>query len=127
MALLPSLIGRVKEMSVRPVAAEAFWTMTSMLISASAMTSKILAALPIWSGTPTMVIFASPRSEATPVIMACSISLPFFMSVWPVTQVPGLSSNELRTCTGMFSRRAYSTQRRCSTFEPQAAISIISS
>ncbi len=68
--------GRVKEMSVRPVAAaETFCTIMSMLISASATARKIAAALPGMSGTPTTVIFASLRSCATPEMMGCSNGL----------------------------------------------------
>ena len=44
-----------------------------------------------------------------------------------MTQVPSRRLNEERTCTGMPYRRAYSTQRRCSTLVPLAAISSISS
>ena len=45
----------------------------------------------------------------------------------PLTQVPVRWLNEDLTWIGMPYRRAYSTQRSCSTFVPQAAISIISS
>src|SRR5262245_43017201 len=73
-AVGPSSLGSVKEMSVRPVdAADTFWTIMSMLISASATIRKIAAASPGLSGTPTTVIFASLRSCATPAMIACSI------------------------------------------------------
>ena len=48
-------------------------------------------------------------------------------SIEPVTMVPGLVEYDERTWIGMPDRRAYSTQRRCSTFAPQAASSSISS
>ena len=112
-------------MSVRPVStADTFCTIMSMLISVPATASKIRAASPTRSGTPTMVILASPRSCATPEMIACSIWLPSSSSS---TQVPSLSENDDRTCTLTFSRLAYSTHRRCRIFAPQAAISSISS
>ena len=77
MAAWPSSRGSVNEMSVRPVAAaEMFCTIMSMLMPASAMARKIRAASPTLSGTPTTVIFASPRSCATPEMIACSIASP---------------------------------------------------
>ena len=77
MAVWPSSRGSVNEMSVRPVAAaETFCTTMSMLTSAAASASKIRAASPTLSGTPTTVILASLRSWATPAMMACSISSP---------------------------------------------------
>ena len=75
-ATWPSVLGRVNEMSVRPVAtALTFCTIMSMLISASATAWKIRAASPILSGTPTTVILASLRSCAMPEMIACSIGL----------------------------------------------------
>ena len=44
-----------------------------------------------------------------------------------VTMVPSFAEKELRTWMGMSKRRAYSTLRRCSTLEPDAASSSISS
>ena len=44
-----------------------------------------------------------------------------------LTQVPVRLLNEDRTCMGTSYRRAYSTQRNCRTFAPDAAISSISS
>ena len=96
----------------------------SMLLSALATVSKILAAMPGSSGTPTIVIFASLRSCATPVIITCSTVR---SSIDPVTSVPELCEYEERTRIGSPDRRAYSTLRRCSTFAPQAASSNISS
>ena len=124
----PSVAGSVNEMSVRPVAAaETFCTIMSMLIPASAITRKILAASPTTSGTPATVIFASLRSCATPEMIACSTSGSSFGSrAVLVTQVPSRLLNEDRTWIGMPYRRAYSTQRSCSTLEPQAASSSIS-
>ena len=43
------------------------------------------------------------------------------------TRVPAPSSNELRQCIRTSWFRAYSTERSCSTFAPDAAISSISS
>ncbi len=112
-------------MSVREVStADTFCTIMSMLISVSATAVKIRAASPTRSGTPTMVILASLRSWATPEMIACSIALPSSSSC---TQVPSRSENDERTWTRTFSRRAYSTQRRCRILAPQAAISSISS
>ena len=76
-AVWASAVGSVNEMSVRPVAAaETFWTIMSMLISASASVLKMKAASPTLSGTPTTVILASLRSCATPEMIGCSISVP---------------------------------------------------
>ena len=91
------------------------------------MAWKIAAAAPTWSGTPMMVIFASLRSWATPVMMASSMLFPFLTSSWGLSQVPGLSLKDERTWTFTFSRRAYSTQRRWRILAPDAASSIISS
>ena len=125
MAADPSVFGRVKEMSVIELAtADSFCTIMSMLMSVAATASKIRAASPTRSGTPTIVILASLRSCATPEMIADSIALPSSSSV---TQVPSRSENDERTCTRTFSRRAYSTQRRCRILAPQAAISSISS
>ena len=100
----PSSRGSVKEMSVRPVAAaDTFCTIMSMLIEASAIARKIRAASPTLSGTPTTVIFASPRSCATPEMIACSIASPSVLAcsvpggIASVTQVPSLLLNEDRT------------------------------
>ena len=124
-AVGPSVLGSVNEMSVRPVpSVDTFCTIMSILLSAPATVSKILAATPGSSGTPTIVIFASLRSCATPVIIACSTGR---SSIDPVTIVPGLVEYDERTRIGSPDRRAYSTLRRCSTFAPQAASSSISS
>ena len=105
-------------MSVRPVSvADTFWTIMSMLISASAQVWKISAALPGWSGTPTTVILASLRSWATPAMIGASTVSP--SAGLSVTMVPSFAEKELRTWIGMSKRRAYSTLRRCSTFEPR--------
>src|SRR5215204_1724673 len=65
MAARPSVLGKVKEMSVREVAdADTFCTIMSMLISVAATASKIRAAWPTRSGTPTIVIFASIMGDA---------------------------------------------------------------
>ena len=73
-AVWPSVRGSVNEMSVSPVAAaETFWTTMSMLTSEAARASKIRAASPTLSGTPTTVILASLRSWATPAMIACSM------------------------------------------------------
>ncbi|CAB4845684.1 unannotated protein [freshwater metagenome] len=96
MAFGPSLFGRVKEMSVKPVAAaETFCTIMSILMSASAMDWKIRAATPVRSGTPTIVIFASLLSCAMPAMIACSMVPP---SGWFLTtQVPSLVEKDDRT------------------------------
>ena len=96
----------------------------SMLISAAATVAKMRAASPGSSGTPTIVIFASLRSCATPVMSACSTGR---SSIEPVTMVPGLVVYDERTWIGMPDRRAYSTQRSISTLAPHAASSSISS
>ncbi len=89
MALRPSALGRVKEMSVRPVeAADTFCTIMSMLISASEIVRKIAAASPGLSGTPTTVILASEVSCATPEMMACSTFLSPCSIGSLLTQVP---------------------------------------
>ena len=111
-------------MSVRLVAAaETFCTIMSRLTCASESASKMRAASPTLSGTPTTVILASLRSCATPAMIACSMST--FSS--SVIQVPVRWLNDERTWIGMSYRRAYSTHRRCRTLAPQAAISSISS
>ena len=110
---------------MRPVpSVDTFCTIMSMLISAAATVWKIRAASPGSSGTPTIVIFASLRSCATPVMSACSTGR---SSIDPVTMVPVLVEYDERTWIGSPDRRAYSTLRRCSTFAPQAASSSISS
>src|SRR3954447_5968399 len=98
-ALCPSSRGSVNEISVRFVeAAETFCTTMSRLTCASASASKMRAASPTLSGTPTTVILASLRSCATPAIMACSMSSSF----WSVTQVPVFWLNEDRTLMGIW-------------------------
>ena len=103
---------------------DTFCTIMSMLISAPATVSKMRAAAPGSSGTATIVIFASLRSWATPVISACSTGR---SSIDPVTIVPGRCVYDERTWIGILKRRAYSTHRSISTFAPQAASSSISS
>ena len=94
-AVAPSVLGSVNEMSVRPVASvETFCTIMSMFVSAAAMVAKMRAASPGSSDTPTIVIFASPRSWATPVIRACSTGR---SSIEPNTIVPGLVVYDERT------------------------------
>jgi hypothetical protein len=91
----PSDLGRVNEMSVRPVAAvDEFCTIMSMFASVEATIVKIWAALPGTSGTPTTVIFASLRSEAMPEMMDSSTISP---SLGLTTSVPSLLLNEDRT------------------------------
>ena len=55
-----------------------------------------------------MVILASLRSWATPVMSACSTGR---SSIDPVTIVPGLCEYDERTWIGTPNRRAYSTHR----------------
>ena len=120
--------GSVNEMSVRLVAAaEMFWTIMSRLIPDPASASKIRAASPTLSGTPTTVILASLRSCATPAMIACSMSLSFSSSMEPAIHEPLRLLNDERTWIGRSKRRAYSTHRRCRIFAPHAAISSISS
>jgi hypothetical protein len=101
MAFWPSSRGRVKEMSVRAVAAaETFCTTMSMLTSEPASTSKMRAASPTLSGTPTTVILASDRSWATPAMIACSTVSPSVSAVSGRIQVPSMVSKEVRTWIG---------------------------
>jgi hypothetical protein len=124
-AVGPSAFGSVNEMSVRPVpSVDTFCTIMSMLISACATVLKMWPAAPGSSGTPTMVILASLRSWATPVMSACSTE---GSSIDPVTIVPGFCEYDERTWIGTPNRRAYSTHRNISTFAPPAASSSISS
>ena len=118
--------------SVRPVeAADTFWTIMSTLMLASASALKIAAASPGLSGTPTTVILASFTSAATPEMIGCSMALPSAiaasMASGDMTIVPVRCENDDRTWIGRLNRRAYSTQRRCSTLAPTAASSSISS
>ena len=81
-------------------AAETFCTTMSMLTSVAASASKMRAASPTLSGTPTTVILASLRSWATPAMIACSISSsPDLLS--GMTQVPSFWEKEERTWIGM--------------------------
>ena len=88
-------------MSVRAVAAaETFWTTMSMLTPVVARASKMRAASPILSGTPTTVILASLRSWATPEMMACSMASSFSLGAGR-THVPSLVEKDERTWMGM--------------------------
>ena len=89
-------------MSVRPVAAaETFCTTMSMLAPAAARVSKIRAASPTLSGTPTTVILAWDRSWATPAMIGCSMdSSPAWAS--GMIQVPSFCEKEDRTWIGMW-------------------------
>ena len=95
----------------------------STLMPSSATARNTVAATPGRSGTSSSVTFASSVSIATPEIMACSISLSSIS--W--THVPGSSEKDERTWSRTPWRRAYSTERSCSTFEPAAASSSMSS
>ena len=87
-------------MSVRLVAAaETFCTTMSMLTSVAASASKMRAASPTLSGTPTTVILASLRSWATPAMIACSMEVPSGGA--GRIQVPSLVEKEERTWIGM--------------------------
>ena len=91
-------------MSVRLVAAaETFWTIMSRLIAALDSASKMRAASPTLSGTPTTVILASLRSWATPAMMAASMvpSCGASSLMLPRTIVPFSWLNEERTWMGM--------------------------
>ena len=67
---------RERDVGAAGGAADTFCTIMSMLTPASASAAKIAAASPGLSGTPTTVIFASLRSCATPVMIACSTLRP---------------------------------------------------
>ena len=82
--------------------------------------------MPVRSGTPTTVTLASLRSWATPAMIGASTASPSGPGL-SVTIVPSFWENDDRTWMGMSKRRAYSTLRRWSTFEPDAASSSISS
>ena len=89
-------------------AAEMFCTIMSRLICASARASKMRAASPTLSGTPTTVILASLRSWATPAMMGCSMVSPSLGPAGPglscgslTTQVPSSWLNDERTWIGM--------------------------
>ncbi len=71
---------------------------------------------------PETVILASSLRWAMPETIAFSIPGVSF-----VIQVPSSGRKEDRTCSGTSWRRANSTERRASTFDPIAAISSISS
>ena len=60
-------------------------------------------------------------------MIACSMPGPSTSRGSSLTQVPVRLLNEDRTWMGTLYRRAYSTQRNCRTFAPDAAISSISS
>ena len=96
--------------------------MVSTLISASARAVNTVAATPGWSSTPSSEILASSLLWAMPDTKALSI-----IGVSLVIQVPSSGANDERTCSGTSWRRATSTDRSASTFEPEAAISSISS
>ena len=115
--------GIVKEISARPPAETgSFWTIMSTFTFACASASKMRAAAPGASGTPTSVIRASAVECVTAVISGCSMFSPSAS-----TTVPGSSSNEERQWMRTPWLRAYSTERSCSTPAPEAAISSISS
>ena len=82
----------------------------SMLMSAVARISNTKAARPGSSRTPAMVIFASPRSCATPEMIGASTAAPSSSSA-VVTNVPGESVNDERTRSGVPDLRAYSTSQ----------------
>jgi hypothetical protein len=94
----------------------------STLQLASASASKMRAATPGSSGTPSSVTRASSVECVTAVMRACSM-----VSCSPTTNVPGPSSKLDRQWMRTPWLRAYSTERSCSTFAPEAAISSISS
>ena len=94
----------------------------SMLMPASASGRKTRAATPGWSGTPSIVTFASPVSCATPETIACSS-----MSSSFTIHVPGSSWKDERTWSLTPWLRAYSTERSISTRAPDAESSSISS
>ena len=103
-----------------------FWMMTSTLTPASASAVKIRPATPGSSRTPVSVTRASPSEWVTAVTNGCSM-LSFSDSSSETTRVPGPSSKLLRQWIRTPWLRAYSTERSCRTFAPEADISSISS
>ena len=120
-ALAASWDATVKLMSVKPFSLT-FCTITSMLMLASAIVLKTLAAMPGLSGTPAMVTLAWFLSTATPRMTTSSI-----LGVSSFTMVPGLWLKLLRTSNTTPNFLANSTERACMTFDPSAANSSISS
>ena len=99
-----------------------FWMIMSTLTLASASAPKMRPATPGSSRTPVSVTRASPSEWVTAVTSGLSI-----VSSSETTRVPPPSSNELRQWMRTPWFRAYSTERSCSTFAPEADISSISS
>ena len=95
---------------------------TSTLTLASASAPKMRPATPGSSGTPVSVTRDSPVEWVTAVTKGRSM-----VSASERTRVPGASLAELRQWMRTSLLRAYSTERSCSTFAPDAAISSISS
>ena len=103
-----------------------FWMITSTLMPASARAVKISPATPGSSRMPISVTRASSSEWVTAVTKGCStVSCSASSSV--TTRVPGPSSKLLRQWMRTPWLRAYSTERSCRTWAPEAAISSISS
>ncbi len=75
-AVWPSCLGSVNEMSAWPVDRDVLCTIMSMLMPDRATTLKIFAATPTLSGMPDTVTVASLLSWATPVMIGWSIRFP---------------------------------------------------
>ena len=76
------------------------WTIMSTLMLALASGAKIAATVPGLSGRPVSVTLASFLSWAIPVTSCFSMSSSSILSS-PTISVPGLSSNDERTCSAM--------------------------
>ena len=108
-------------MSVMPWS-DTFCTIMSTFTSMSARRRNSRAAMPGWSGTPVIVIFASESSATTPVMIACSM-----VGSSSVIHVPGSQVKLERTCNVTWWVRANSTARIAGFGQPHADISSISS
>ena len=111
----------VNECRARPSLAM-FETIMSRLISASPSAPRILPDMPGTSGMPVMVTRAWERSMETPRMTTFSMA-----GCSSSTSVPGLSLRDERTSKTTPYFLANSTDRDCMTFEPDEAISSISS
>ena len=149
--------GTVKEMSAVPVEApactimstftpaSASWVNTLAAMPGSFGTPRSVASDSVRScATPEMTGASGPRSgnrspmdllsfsfigPPYPMVGCCQSMLGSVRGSTPsgTTNVPGRWEKELRTCSGIMNRCAYSTQRRASTLDPQDAISVIES
>ena len=93
-------VGTVKVSVLTPPIPAPLWTIMSTLMFALARGKKIAATVPGRSGSPRKVTRASFLSWAMPVTSCCSM---FNSSIFssPTIRVPGRSSNDERTWSGM--------------------------